>query len=124
MNHDELWKAAMKESPEQSFEKGKQWRVKNGLDDGERLSRFTGWSKDWHMESIKDVLLLLSLGWEFDVTFRGDEYFITPNWCYSIWGECNEMLYGTLDLDDFGENARIGENGEVYLKDVVDELEF
>ena len=76
------------------------------------------------MESIKDVLLLLSLGWEFDVTFRGDEYFITPNWCYSIWGGRNEMLYGTLDLDDFGENARIGENGEFYLKDVVGELEF
>ena len=32
--------------------------------------------------------------------------------------------YETDDLDDFGENARIGENGEFYLKDVIDELEF
>ena len=121
----ELWDAYRKEGYDLRWKKRDQWRIRNGLDDGKRLDLFERCSsKDWHMESVKDVLLLLSYGWEFDVTFRGDDYFITPNWWYTIWGPGNVPLYESLDLDDFGENARIGENGEFYLKDVVDELEF
>ena len=44
--------------------------------------------------------------------------------CLAAWGEGEDPLYESLDLDDFGENARIGRNGEFYLKDVIGELEF
>ena len=101
-----------------------QWRTRNGFEDGKRIALFTGSSDEWPVESIKDVQLLLSYGWEFNVVFRGDEYFITPNFWFKVWGEGDVPLYESLDLDDFGENARIGRNGEFHLKDVIGELEF
>ena len=78
------------------------------------------------MKSVFFIQVLLSCGMEFDIVFREKKYFVSP-----VFGEftilspdCERVLYETDDLDDFGENARIGENGEFYLKDVVDELEF
>ena len=124
MINEKLWAAYKKEGFDRRWKKRIQWRVRNGLDDGKRLALFTGSSDEWPVESIKDVQLLLSCGWEFYVTFRGDEYFITPNFWFKVWGEGDVPLYESLDLDDFGENARIGRNGEFYLKDVIGELEF
>ena len=82
------------------------------------------YSANGKLETIRDVQILLAYGIEFYVVFRGREYFLSP--CpdtYQVMtgrGYC----YETDDLDDFGENARIGENGEFYLKDVIDELKY
>ena len=123
MYNKELWDAYDKISDKWD-EMQKQWRIRNGFEDGKRIDLFTGSSDEWPVESIKDVQLLLSYGWEFNVNFRGDEYFITPNFWFKVWGEGDVPLYESLDLDDFGENARIGRNGEFYLKDVIGELKF
>ena len=123
MYNKEMWDAYDKISDKWD-EMQEQWRTRNGFEDGKRIALFTGSSDEWPVESIKDVQLLLSCGWEFNVIFRGDEYFITPNFWFKVWGEGDVPLYESLDLDDFGENARIGRNGEFYLKDVIGELKF
>ncbi len=107
---------------DQTWEKRKQWRVKNNLDNGQ-IKRFAC-SDDAKIESIKDILLMLSHGWEFYVKFRGDEYFISSDTGYSVNNSWDDLLYETDDLDDFGENARIGEDGEFFLKDVASEVEL
>ncbi len=122
MFNEDLWEAHKKESSEQRWEKRKQWRVRNNLDDGQ-IKRFAG-PDDAPIESINDVLLMLSCGWEFYVKFQDEEYFITPNPWYSISDSWDDTLYESLDLDDFGENARIGEDGEFLLKDVANEVEL
>ena len=73
-----------------------------------------------------DMQIILTCSWEFYVKFRGDEYFICSEWDhYSICPNFGDhLLYETDDLDDFGENARIGMSGEFYLKDVIGELKF
>ena len=124
MINEKLWAAYKKEGFDRRWKKRIQWRVRNGLDDGKRLALFTGSSDEWPVESIKDVQLLLSCGWEFYVRFRSDEYFITSDPWFAIINGWDDALYESLDLDDFGENARIGRNGEFYLKDVIGELEF
>ena len=123
MYNKEMWDAYDKISDKWD-EMQEQWRTRNGFEDGKRIALFTGSSDEWPVESIKDVQLLLSYGWEFSVNFRGVEYFITPDPWFKIWGGWDAPLYESLDLDDFGENARIGRNGEFYLKDVIDELKF
>ena len=123
MYNKEMWDA-YKKIRFRWNETQEQWRIRNGLEDGKRIALFTGSSDEWPVESIKDVQLLLSYGWEFSVNFRGVEYFITPDPWFKIWGGWDAPLYESLDLDDFGENARIGRNGEFYLKDVIGELEF
>ena len=123
MYNKEMWDAYDKISDKWD-EMQEQWRTRNGFEDGKRIALFTGSSDEWPVESIKDVQLLLSYGWEFSVNFRGVEYFITPDPWFKIWGGWDAPLYESLDLDDFGENARIGRNGEFYLKDVIGELEF
>ncbi|MBQ4203690.1 MAG: hypothetical protein II655_08320 [Thermoguttaceae bacterium] len=123
MYNKEMWDAYDKISDKWD-EIQEQWRTRNGFEDGKRIALFTGSSDEWPVESIKDVQLLLSYGWEFSVNFRGVEYFITPDPWFKIWGGWDVPLYESLDLDDFGENARIGRNGEFYLKDVIGELEF
>ena len=100
--------------------KGRIWRRKHNIPN-DALDKVYLDSFDVH--SMRDVQILLAYGIEFDVVFRGREYFLTP--CpdtYQVQGD--GFCYETDDLDDFGENARIGENGEFYLKDVIDELEF
>ena len=123
MYNKEMWDA-YKKIRFRWNETQEQWRIRNGLEDGKRIALFTGSSDEWPVESIKDVQLLLSYGWEFSVNFRGVEYFITPDPWFKIWGGWDAPLYESLDLDDFGENARIGRNGEFYLKDVIGELKF
>ena len=96
----ELWDAYRKEGYDLRWKKRDQWRIRNGLDDGKRLDLFERCSsKDWPVESIKDVQLLLSYGWEFDVTFRGDDYFITPNWGRLFY-------YAQLVVYDLGPGKR------------------
>ena len=107
---------------EQTWEACKQWRARNNLDNGQ-ITRFTGPNVD-PVKSVKDILLMLSYGWEFYVGFCGNDYFISSDTGYSINNSWDDLLYETDDLDDFGENARIGEDGEFYLKDVIDELVF
>ena len=123
MYNKEMWDA-YKKIRFRWNETQEQWRIRNGLEDGKRIALFTGSSDEWPVESIKDVQLLLSYGWEFNVVFRGDEYFITPDPWFAIINGWDDALYESLDLDDFGANARIGRNGEFYLKDVIGELEF
>ena len=101
--------------------KGDIWLRKHNIPN-DALDKVYPDSFDVH--SMRDIQILLAYGIEFYVVFRGREYFLSP--CpdtYQVMtgrGYC----YETDDLDDFGENARIGENGEFYLKDVIDELEF
>ena len=123
MYNKEMWDAYDKISDKWHAMK-KQWRIRNGFEDGKRIDLFTGSSDEWPVESIKDVQLLLSYGWEFSVNFRGVEYFITPDPWFAIINGWDDALYESLDLDDFGANARIGRNGEFYLKDVIGELKF
>ena len=123
MYNKEMWDA-YKKIRFRWNETQKQWRIRNGLEDGKRIALFTGSSDEWRVESIKDVQLLLSCGWEFYVRFRSDEYFITSDPWFAIINGWDDALYESLDLDDFGENARIGRNGEFYLKDVIGELKF
>ena len=71
-----------------------------------------GWIK-----SFNHILIALAYGYEFYVSFRGASYFLSPDFHnFVIIAPDNKILYETDDLDDFGENARIGENGEFYLK--------
>ena len=78
------------------------------------------------IKTMLDMQIILTCSWEFYVKFRGDEYFICSEWDhYSICPNFGDhLLYETDDLDDFGENARIGMSGEFYLKDVIGELKF
>ena len=102
--------------------KGDVWLKKHNIPD-EAIEPFRGPGGLRKVKTIEDVKLLLAFGWEFEVGFRGKDYFITPCSDYAIMNY-DTCFYDTEDLDDFGENARIGENGEFYLKDVIDVLEF
>ncbi len=109
------------------WKKRDDWRVKNNIAP-ERIKLFHVSSNEWPIESIKDIQLLLSHNWEFWVSFRGDEFFITGNpdkfSVNDAWWS-GETIFETADLDDFGKNAKIGHNeDECFLKDVIGELEF
>lgn len=101
-----------------------EWLQKHNIPAGKLHEYFEGkWGEK--VKTVFDIQILLAFGQEFTVGFRGECYFISPAFTYSILSpDCKRVLYETDDLDDFGENARIGENGEFYLKDVIDELEF
>ncbi len=104
---------------------GERWLREHNVPD-DLLDKYLRGERDDGMKTVFFIQVLLSCGMEFDIVFREKKYFVSP-----VFGEftilspdCERVLYETDDLDDFGENARIGENGEFYLKDVVDELEF
>ena len=106
--------------------KRNQWFDKHGLPHNS-LDKFNKAENWWDpIKTILDMQIILTCSWEFYVKFRGDEYFIYSEWdCYSIYFSNGDyLLYETDDLDDFGENARIGMSGEFYLKDVIGELKF
>ncbi len=103
---------------------GEKWKQKHNISKSSIYKYFEGkWGEN--IKSIFDIQVLLACGQEFTVGFQGAGYFISPDYSFTILSpDCERVLYETDDLDDFGENARIGENGEFYLKDVIDELEF
>ncbi len=102
-----------------------QWLKKHGLPKND-LDRFNNAAHWWDpIKTMLDLQVMLTCVWEFYVDFRGEEYFISSEHGYRVYlVDGDELIYKSDDLDDFGENARIGEDGEFLLKDVIKELVF
>ena len=102
------------------------WFRKHNLPD-DAFDKFDKHVNCWwtQVKTMLDLQIMLTCNIEFYVTFKDEEYFIISEGDYRIYRAFNdEEIFQTDDLDDFGENARIGENCEFYLKDVINELEW